>query len=159
NRHVAQAAVNEAAQAAVRLPSRPETRLVGRFLVATVVGLAVAGVAIFAVVERALVGQAQREAIERARLASSALLDHRLRPSDLGGPIRAGRRRQLVRLLGSVDLGADVRGVTLYGSTEVVASTAPGGLRTPTAALVQKGRAGVVVSAVESTGGGKVLRT
>jgi hypothetical protein len=68
------------------------------FVVVTTIGLLLAGGGILIVVERALTGQAERHAVERARIAANALLDRQLRAGDLSGALSPERRRHLSAL-------------------------------------------------------------
>jgi diguanylate cyclase (GGDEF)-like protein len=142
-----------------RLPARDVPQLVSRFLIVTTVGLVVAGIGIFVVVDRTLARQTERQAVERARVTTSALLDRQLRPADLAGGLTARRRAQLASLLEPANLGDGSLGGTLYGPRGTVFSTATPSLRTPQSALVSKARGGTVTSTVASTSAGRVLRT
>jgi diguanylate cyclase (GGDEF)-like protein len=142
-----------------RLPPRTGPRLVSRFLAVTAVGLTVAGIGIFVVVERTLARQTEQQAIERARVTTSALLDRQLRAGDLTGRLARDRRRQLLALLAPANLGASSLGATLYGDHGTVLSTADSSLRTPRSALVANARAGRVTSTVVKSGPQRVLRT
>jgi diguanylate cyclase (GGDEF)-like protein len=151
--------VNALDQLRGRLPPRQEPRLVSRFLAVTAVGLAVAGIGIFVVVERTLARQAERQAVERARVTTSALLDRRLRPADLTAPLVPARRSRLTALLAPSTLGEGSLGATLYGPKGTVLSTAAPKLRTPGSALVSSARSGRVTSTVSSSGSPRALRT
>jgi diguanylate cyclase (GGDEF)-like protein len=142
-----------------RLPPRQEPRLVARFVAVTAVGLLVAGIGIFVVVERTVARQAERQAVEQARVTTKALLDRHLRPADLTAPLSAPRRRQLADLLAPANLGETSFGATLYGAHGIVLSTASPTLRPPDSSLVVRARAGSVTSTVASTASGRVLRT
>ena len=76
----------------LRLPSRREPHLVLWFVVVTTIGLLLAGGGILIVVERTLTGQAERHAVERARVAANALLDRQVRAGDLSGALSPARR-------------------------------------------------------------------
>jgi diguanylate cyclase (GGDEF)-like protein len=136
-----------------------EPRLVWRFLAVTAVGLAAAGLGIAVVVERALADQSEQQAVQRARVTTSALLDQRLTAADLRGPPTAARSRKLASLLAERRLGEGSEGGTLYGAEGAVFSTAAQSLRTPASASVTRARSGVVTSTVEKTKAGRVLRT
>jgi diguanylate cyclase (GGDEF)-like protein len=146
------------ASAAARLPSRREPHLVLWFVVVTTVGLLLAGGGILVVVERELTGQAERHAVDRARVATSALLDRQLRAGDLSDALSPARRRQLSALFSRASLGAESRSATLYGSGGVIFTTRHAPARAPTSVLVQRARSGRVVSDVVSTPSGQVLR-
>jgi diguanylate cyclase (GGDEF)-like protein len=135
-----------------RLPARREPKLVPRFLVVTVAGLLLAGVAIVVVVDRTLARQSERQAVERVETETHALLDRRLRVSDLTARPTAARRRELARLFAPASLGGDTLGATLYGSRGVVFTSAA---RPADQRLVADARTGRVVSTVS----GSVLRT
>ena len=89
-----------------RLPQPREPRLVLWFVVVTTVGLLLAGGGILVVVERTLTGQAEQHAVDRARVATNALLDRQLRAGDLSGALTPARRRQLSALFSRASLGA-----------------------------------------------------
>ena len=112
-----------AAPARAKLPSRREPHLVLWFVVVTTIGLLLAGGGILIVVERALTGQAERHAVDRARIATNALLDRQLRAGDLSGALSPARRRQLSELFSRASLGAESRSATLYGSGGVIFTT------------------------------------
>jgi diguanylate cyclase len=142
-----------------RLALRREPRLVLRFLAVSAIGLAVAGIGIFVVVERALAQQAERQAVDRATVTTSALLDRQLRAADLQDPVSPSRRRRLKALLEPARLGAGSLGATIYGPRGTVISTSDSSLRTPGSTLVAKASAGTVTSVVVLSGSNRVLRT
>jgi diguanylate cyclase (GGDEF)-like protein len=142
-----------------RLPPRQEPRLVSRFVAVTALGLLLAGIGIFVVVERTVAAETERQAVDEARVTTKALLDRRLRPADLTAPLTAARRRQLADLLAPVNLGESSLGATLYGPRGAVFSTASATLRTLGPSLVRKAGAGSVTSRVATTPSGRVLRT
>jgi hypothetical protein len=128
------------------------------FVVVTTIGLLLAGGGILIVVERALMGQAERHAVDRARVATSALLDRQLRAGDLTGALSSARRRQLSALFSRASLGAESSSATLYGGGGVIFTTNRAAVRVPTPPSVQRALNGQVVSDVTSTGSGRVLR-
>jgi diguanylate cyclase (GGDEF)-like protein len=140
------------------LPSRREPHLVLWFVVVTTIGLLLAGGGILIVVERALTGQAERHAVDRARVATNALLDRQLRAGDLSGALSSARRRQLSALFARASLGAESSSATLYGSGGVIFTTNRAAERAPTSPSVQRALNGQVVSEVASTRSGRVLR-
>ena len=142
-----------------RLPSRGEPRLAGRFLAVTVVGLLLAGAGVAVVVERTLAQQAERDAVARAHLAASSLLDRRLEAADLAGPLAPARRRRLIELLAPSGLGAKALGASLYSSSRLVASTVPPSLKPVAETSLDRARLGSSLSFVTSTAVGEVLRT
>ena len=137
-----------------RLPARREPKLVSRFLIVTVAGLVVAGIAIVFVVDRTLAKQSEKQAVQRVEVVTHALLDRRLRASDLTGRPSAARRRELGQLFSSSSLGADTLGASLHGPRGVVFSST-GTSRPADRRLLAEARTGRVVSAVS----GSVLRT
>ena len=141
-----------------KLPSRREPHLVLWFVVVTTIGLLLAGGGILIVVERALTGQAERHAVERARIAANALLDRQLRAGDLSGALSPERRRHLSALFSRASLGAESSSATLYGSDGAVFTTRRTGVRAAPPASVQRALHGQVVSDVASTPSGRVLR-
>jgi diguanylate cyclase (GGDEF)-like protein len=141
-----------------RLPPRREPRLVLRFVVVTTIGLLLAGGGILVVVERALTRQAERHAVDRARIATNALLDRQLRAGDLSGSLSSLRRRQLSALFSRASLGTDASSATLYGSGGTIFTTKRAAERASTLGPVQRALRGQVVSDVVSTGSGRVLR-
>ena len=146
------------ARAAARLPPPREPHLVLWFVVVTTVGLLLAGSGILVVVERTLTGQAERHAVDRARVATNALLDRQLRAGDLSGALTPARRRQLSELFSRASLGADSSSATLYGSGGVIFTTHRSAARAPAPVSVQRALNGQVVSDVVSTRSGRVLR-
>jgi diguanylate cyclase (GGDEF)-like protein len=144
--------------ATLGLPSRHQPHLVLWFVVVTTIGLLLAGGGILVVVERALTWQAERHAVDRARVATNAMLDRQLRVGDLSGSPSAARRRQLSALFTRASLGADSSSATLYGGGGVIFSTNRAATGAPTPAPVQRALHGQVVSDVASTGSGRVLR-
>jgi diguanylate cyclase (GGDEF)-like protein len=147
-----------AATARATLSPRREPHLVLWFVVVTTIGLLLAGGGILIVVERALTGQAERHAVDRARIATNALLDRQLRAGDLSGALSPARRRQLSALFSRASLGAESSSATLYGSGGVIFTTHRAAVRAATPASVQRALNGQVVSDVASTGSGRVLR-
>ena len=147
-----------AAPARARLPPRREPHLVLWFVVVTTIGLLLAGGGILIVVERALTGQAERHAVDRARVATSALLDRQLRAGDLSGALSSARRRQLSALFSRASLGAESSSATLYGRGGVIFATNRAAVRAPAPASVRRALSGQIVSDVASTGSGRVLR-
>ena len=93
------------------------------FVLVTTIGLLLAGGGILVVVERALTRQAERHAVDRARVATNALLDRKVRVGDLSGSLSPARRAQLSALFSRASLGAESRGATLYGSGGVIFTT------------------------------------
>jgi GGDEF domain-containing protein len=146
-------------QLRARFSPRREPHLARRFLVATALGLAIAGIGIFAIVDRTLARQTERQSVERARVTTRLLLDGRLRGPDLTTSVSRARRKELAGLFARANLGKWSLGGTLYGSRAVVVSTASPLLRTPSAPLVEQARRGQVTSTVASQTGGPVLRT
>ena len=71
-----------------RLPVRRAPRLVLRFVLITAVGLAVAGVGVGVVVDRAVAKQSERQAVSRIVVATRALLDRQLRPATSSARLR-----------------------------------------------------------------------
>jgi hypothetical protein len=132
--------------------------LVVWFVLATTLGLLVAGGGILIVVERALARQGERHAVDQTRIATHALLDRRLRADDFTGSLSPGRRRQLSALLSRTSLGVAASSATLYGARGEIFTTGPAA--TPASARVPLQRAlqGQVVSDVASTSSGRVLR-
>ena len=145
-------------QAAPRLPSRRAPRLVLWFVLATTIGLLLAGGGILVVVERELTAQAERHAVDRARVATTALLDRQLRARDLAGAPSPARRRQLSALFSRASLGAQSTGATLYGHNGVIFATERAASRAPVPEPVQRALDGRVVSDVVPAGSGRVLR-
>jgi diguanylate cyclase (GGDEF)-like protein len=146
------------ARAALRLPPRREPHLVLWFVLVTTIGLLLAGGGILVVVERALTRQAERHAVDRARVATHALLDRQVRVGDLSGSLSPARRVQLSALFSRASLGAQSSGATLYGSGGVIFTTKRAATHAPAAAQVQSALHGQVISDVASTGSGRVLR-
>ena len=142
-----------------RLPVRRAPRLVLRFVLVTAVGLAIAGVGVGVVVDRTVAKQSERQAASRVVVATRALLDRQLRPADLVQTPSAARQQQLRRLFSSRSLGADTLGGTLYAADGIVFSSVPGPRQTVDAQLVERARAGRVISTIRSTDSGPVLRT
>jgi diguanylate cyclase len=128
---------------------------VPRFLAVTAAGLVLAGVAIVLVVDRTLANQSERQAVQRVEVATHALLDRRLRSSDLTGTPSTTRRRELAQLFAPAALGAETLGATLYAPRGVVFSTTAGRPRPADVKLLAKARSGRVVSTVS----GSALRT
>jgi diguanylate cyclase (GGDEF)-like protein len=145
-------------QASLQLPPRSEPRLVLWFVVATALGLLLAGGGILAVVERELTTQAERHAVDRARVATSALLDRQLRAGDLASSPSPARRRQLSALFSRTSLGAHSSGATLYGKGGLIFTTNRAASLLAPHEPVQRALRGQVVSDVVSTGSGRVLR-
>ena len=141
-----------------RLPQPREPRLVLWFVVVTTVGLLLAGGGILVVVERTLTGQAEQHAVDRARVATNALLDQQLRAGDLSGALTPARRRQLSALFSRASLGVRSSGATLYGNGGVIFTTRRAAVRAPTSESLQRALHGQVVSDVVSTRSGPVLR-
>ena len=139
----------------MRLPARREPKLVSRFLLVTVVGLVVAGIAIVVVVDHTLARQSEKQAVQRVEVATHALLERRLRATDLTRTSSSARRRQLGQLFSPRSLGADTLGGTLYGPRGVVFSSASAATPPADANLIATARTGRVVSIVS----GSVLRT
>jgi diguanylate cyclase (GGDEF)-like protein len=129
-----------------------------RFVLVTAIGLLLAGGGILIVVERALTRQAERHAVDRARVATNALLDRQLRVGDLSGALSSARRRELSALFSRASLGTDSSSATLYGSGGAIFTTNRAAEHAPTPAPVQSALHGQVVSDVASTGSGRVLR-
>ena len=147
-----------AAPARANLPPPREPHLVLWFVVVTTIGLLLAGGGILIVVERALTGQAERHAVDRARVATNALLDRQLRAGDLSGVLSSARRRQLSALFSRAALGAESSSATLYGSGGLIFTTNRAAERAPAPPSVQRALNGQVVSEVASTPTGRVLR-
>ena len=145
-------------QASRRLPPRREPRLVLWFVAATALGLLLAGAGILVVVERELTAQAERHAVDRARVATTALLDRQLRARDLAGSLSPARQRQLSALFSRASLGAHSTGATLYGRGGVIFATDRAAQRAPVPEPVQRALDGRVVSDVVQTGSGRQLR-
>jgi diguanylate cyclase (GGDEF)-like protein len=141
-----------------RLPPRSEPRLLSSFLAVTAIGLLLAGVGILVVVERALAGQAERQAIDRARVTAT-VLDRQLRVTDLAAPISRARHDELTRLLAPAWLGRGSLGATLISRQRIVVSTAPARLPTANAREIRRALIGSTISVVEPTPSGRVLRT
>ncbi len=138
---------------------RRAPRLVLRFVLVTAIGLAIAGVGVALVVDHAIARQSERQAVSRAVVATHALLDRQLRPADLAHTPSAARRQQLRRLFSARALGVDVLGASLYAQRGIVFSSVPGPLQTADGRLVDRARAGRVISTVTSTDSGPILRT
>jgi len=103
-------------------------RLVLRFAVLTALGLALAAVAIVFLVRTESSEQARRDAIERARFATEAVLARELRPSDLSRRQTQARRNELDRLFREAVLLEGILGVALYdagGRLTYAAGTRP----------------------------------
>jgi diguanylate cyclase (GGDEF)-like protein len=133
-----------------------------RFAVLTALGLALAAVAIAFLVRTGSTAQAQRDAIERARFATEAILAHELRPADLSARPAPARRRELDRLFRESVLLEGIVGVALYDATGGLTyasgpSVAP---RVP-AESVDEALGGTALSVVDVAGssGKRVLRT
>jgi EAL domain-containing protein (putative c-di-GMP-specific phosphodiesterase class I)/GGDEF domain-containing protein len=130
-------------------PSGNPPRLVLWFALASVIGLLFAGGAIFFVVRHQLTRQAERQAVDRARVATSAVFQRQLRADDLVGKPSPERRRQLARLFTHTELGRDAAGVTLYAASgEAVFSTAAGPTPPSVSAHVRTALRGRTVSLV-----------
>jgi EAL domain-containing protein (putative c-di-GMP-specific phosphodiesterase class I)/GGDEF domain-containing protein len=124
-------------------------RLVLWFALASVIGLLFAGGVILFVVRDQLTRQAERQAVDRARVATSAVFQRQLRADDLVGKPSPGRRRQLARLFTHTELGRDAAGVTLYAASgEAVFSTAAAPAPPSVPAHVQTALRGRTVSLV-----------
>lgn len=143
----------------VRLPARGGPHLVGRFMLVTVTGLTLAGVGIAIVVDHALARQSQRQAVARAQAFADAVLDRRLRATDLRPGLPAARRHELAVLVAPSRLGPDSLGATLFSGSRIVVSTAPPGLPNVGASRVASARAGNTISFVDHGRHGPVLRT
>jgi hypothetical protein len=132
--------------------------LVRWFVIATALCLLLAGGGILVVVERTLTRQGERHAVDQARSATHALLDRRLRASDLTSSLQAARRRRLAALFSRASLGSDSTGATLYAKGGVIFTT---GTREATASALARARLalkGRVISDVTSTTSGRRLR-
>ena len=132
--------------------------LVRWFVIATALCLLLAGGGILVVVERTLTRQGERHAVDQARSATHALLDRRLRASDLTSSLQAARRRRLAALFSRASLGSDSTGATLYAKGGVIFTT---GTREATASELARARLalkGRVISDVTSTTSGRRLR-
>jgi len=139
------------------LPEPRVPRLGLRFLVVCVTGLLLAGAGILVVVERALAGQAERQAVANAKTIAAGDLDGRLRPQDLRRPLGSADRRRLEALLSHRALGGTAVAATLYArSGRVVASA---GDVAPDAHSAVRAASGTTVAAVTSLGRRRVLRT
>jgi diguanylate cyclase (GGDEF)-like protein len=150
--------VSAAPASSTLLPPRREPHLVLWFVVVTTIGLLLAGGGILVVVERALVRQAERHAVDRARATTSALLDRQLLAGDLAGSLSPARRRRLSALFSRASLGKVSRSATLYGRDGVIFTTGRATTPAATPAQVQRALQGRVVSDVASTGSRRVLR-
>lgn len=142
----------------LRLPVRRRSSLVPVFLVSLTVGLLLAGGGILFVVSRSLTVQAERHAIDQARLVTTAFLDKELRPADLQSPLSASRRRGLAALFVPSAIGPGFRRVTLYRSDGRLLFSTATGVRVAASERVARARGGEVVSDVVSTADGRVLR-
>ncbi len=142
-----------------RLPTQRAPRLVLRFVVVTAIGLVLAGVGVAVVVDHAIARQTERQAVSRVVVATHALLDRQLLSSDLARRPSVARQQQLRRLFSARSLGADTLGATLYSRSGVVFSSVPGRRQAVDPGLVERARAGRVISTVSSTDSGPILRT
>jgi diguanylate cyclase (GGDEF)-like protein len=84
---------------ASRRPTDRQPRLVLRFAVVTVLGLAVAGAVILAVVREIDQRQAVRAATDRTHFVAETFLREVIQPADVARPVRGERRRRLDRLM------------------------------------------------------------
>ncbi len=128
----------------------------------TAVGLVVAGAAILVVVHREYTAQAQRQAIDHARVATAAALTGRLSARDLRAPVSELRRRQLRRVVSQRILGSDgLRGSLFNGAGRITFSTERRliGVTGIEQARVDAALAGSIGSHVVSTPSGRLLRT
>ena len=139
-----------------RLDRQPH--LVGRFVIVTALCLLLAGGGILVVVERTLTRQGERHAVDQARTTTHALLDRRLRASDLTRSLAPVRRHRLEELFSRASLGSDSTGATLYGRSGVILSAGSGRASASTRANVRLALAGRVISDVTSTSSGRRLR-
>jgi EAL domain-containing protein (putative c-di-GMP-specific phosphodiesterase class I) len=131
--------------------ARPALRLV----VAIGAALLCAGAAILLIVRHEVTEQAEGEAVDRARVAASALFQKQLRAHDVLGQPSRERRTQLARLFSTAELGRDAVGATLYAASgKAVFSNGPSppSVREP----VRQALAGRSVSLVTPD---RVLRT
>ncbi len=136
--------------------------LVLRFAVCTAVGLALAGGLILVVVRQAYTLQAERHAIDRARLTSDAVLASRLHAADLAGPVPTARRAQLDRLFSETVLPHGILAVTLYGSNGRITYATDHrliGTRDRVRAQMRPALTGHVASSVAGSGARRALTT
>ncbi len=93
-----------------------QPRLVLRFAIVTALGLALAGALILAVVREIDQRQAVRAATEHSHFVAETFLRGVMRPTDAVGPVQAGRRKQLDRLMQRYVLIDGAIRVSLVGS-------------------------------------------
>jgi diguanylate cyclase len=137
-------------------------RLVLRFVLLTALGLAAAGAVILVIDRHADTIQAQRQAIERARFATTAVLRHELRADDLRRPIPTQRKRQLDSLFRARVLSEGILRGTVYGGNGRAVYSSDGRFtgRQMSAGDLEEALSGTVVSRVASSAdGGRVFRT
>jgi diguanylate cyclase (GGDEF)-like protein len=80
-------------------PGDRQPRLVLRFALVTVLGLALAGAAILTVIREIDQRQAVRAATDRTRFVAQTFLRDVVRPADVAAPVRGKRRGELDRLM------------------------------------------------------------
>jgi diguanylate cyclase (GGDEF)-like protein len=137
--------------------------LVLRFALFTALGLGLATAAIVLFVRQESTTHAQRQAVERTRVATEAVLKPELRAVDLRARLSTSRRRELDRLFANRVLLEGIQQVTLYSANgRATYSTASGavGQRGP-AQRLREALQGSAVSEVHVSedGGGRALRT
>ena len=139
-------------------------RLVLRFALFTVLGLAVAAVVIVALVRQAYAVQGEQRAIARARLTTELVLQGQLRASDLGGPVSASRRHRLARLFSQQVLTDGTMAAALYNGHGVATYSTgrqSGARSAEVRTLVREALNGKVIARIDRTrsGAGRVLST
>jgi diguanylate cyclase (GGDEF)-like protein len=133
-----------------------------RFAVFTALGLALAGAVIVVILRQADAVRAERDALDRSRFVTQALLSQELRAGDLTGPARPARLRELDELFAvvvepdSADRGTlyDSEGRATYSTDHrSIGSTAT------SPEYVREALAGTAVAHVEASGSLPVLST
>jgi diguanylate cyclase (GGDEF)-like protein len=130
-----------------------QPRLVLRFAVVTAVGLALAGALILLVVRWTDEQQAQRAAVDRARLVAETILRDRLEPADLEAAVHGARRAELDRLVrGQLTLDGALRLTVVGNARRVTYSTDHKliGARASDPSRIAEAQRGTIVSEVAS---------
>ena len=124
--------------------------LVLRFALFTALGLGLATAAIVLFVRQENTSQSQRNAVDRARFATEAVLKSELRPADLKARPSQTRRRELNRLFRARVLVGGISELTLYDAAgRATYSTVPGAVgRRPPQQLLREALSGAAVSDV-----------
>jgi diguanylate cyclase (GGDEF)-like protein len=133
-----------------------------RFAIFTALGLALAGAVIVAILRQTDTVRAERDAIDRSRFVTEAVLSRELRAKDLIGPVQPARQRELDQLF-VVMVGPEkmVRG-TIYDSAGRATYSTDHGLIGSAASsppFVREALAGTAVAHVETSGSLRLLST